>query len=162
MAGSGGTGKDSLDYCLFDHLLLVKYSKGYHMKKTLLFVAILSFIVVIATIELSSGKSKANSKSRMLTVSDVQANPNAYKGSIIITGVVARFSKEDPKLFAIIDTAEAKHCKSLGCAKFSLPIKYEKTMPKEWDEINATGQFVEKGGLLFEATNVEILRHLKF
>lgn len=132
------------------------------MKKNILFFAILALIVVVATIGLSSGKSKANSKSRILTVSDVQANPNAYKGSITITGVVAKFSKEDPKVFAIIDTSEAKHCKSTGCAKFYLPLKYDKQVPKEWDEINATGQFVEKGGLLFEASKIEILRHLKF
>ncbi len=132
------------------------------MKKNILFFAILAFIVVVATIGVSSGKSKATSKSRILTVSDVQANPNAYKGSITITGVVAKFSKEDPKVFAIIDTSEAKHCKSLGCAKFYLPLKYDKQMPKEWDEINATGQFVDKGGLLFEATKIEILKHLNF
>ncbi len=132
------------------------------MKKNILFFAILAFIVVVATIGLSSGKSKATSKSRILTVSDVQANPNVYKGSITITGVVAKFSKEDPKVFAIIDTSEAKHCKSTGCAKFYLPLKYDKQVPKEWDEINATGQFVEKGGLLFEASKIEILRHLKY
>src|SRR5512135_1430746 len=129
------------------------------MKKNILFFAILAFIVVVATIGLSSGKSKATSKSRILTVSDVQANPNAYKGSITITGVVAKFSKEDPKVFAIIDTSEAKHCKSTGCAKFYLPLKCDKQVPKEWDEINATGQFVDKGGLLFEASKIEILRH---
>ena len=123
---------------------------------------ILAFIVVVATIGLSIGKSKAVSKSRILTVSDVQANPNAYRGSITITGVVAKFSKEDPKVFAIIDTSEAKHCKSTGCAKFYLPLKYDKQVPKEWDEINVTGQFVDNGGLLFEASKIEILRHLNY
>ena len=132
------------------------------MKKNILFFAILAVIVVIAAVGLSGGESKASSKSAILTVSDVQANPNAYKGSITITGVVATFSKEDPKVFAIIDTSEAKHCKSTGCAKFYLPLKYDKQVPKEWDEINATGQFVEKGGLLFEASKIEILRHLKY
>ncbi len=131
------------------------------MKKYIV-LAIVALVVGVAVTSFSSDIPKTTAKNRILTVSDVQANPNAYKGSITITGVVARFSKEDPKLFAIIDTAEAKHCKSLGCAKFSLPIKYEKTMPKEWDEINATGQFIDKGGLLFEATKIDILRHLKF
>jgi hypothetical protein len=41
-------------------------------------------------------------------------------------------------------------------------LKYDKQVPKEWDEINATGQFVEKDGLLFEAKTIETLRHLKF
>ncbi len=132
------------------------------MKKNILFFAIIAFIMGVATVGSSSDKSKAAETTGILTVSDVQAAPNAHKGSIAITGVVARFSKENPKLFAIIDTAEAKHCKSLGCAKFFLPVKHENAMPKKWDEINVTGHFVEKGGLLFEATKIEILRHLNY
>ena len=132
------------------------------MKKSMLIFAIIVLVAGIAATSFSNGESKATPKSGILTVSDVQSNPNAYKGAITITGVVARFSKEDPKLFSIIDTAEAKHCKSTGCAKLYLPIKYDKEIPKEWDEINATGRFVEKGGLLFEATKIEVVRHLTF
>ncbi len=100
------------------------------MKKYAFVLLIITLVAGIAVTAFSSDKPKTTVKSGIFTVSDVQANPKAYKGAITITGVVAKFSKEDPKLFAIIDTTEAKHCKSLGCAKFSLPIKYEKTMPK--------------------------------
>jgi len=132
------------------------------MKRYTLTFVILALVVGIAVTCFGSDTSKTTSKSGLFNVSEVQADPNAYKGLLTITGVVAKFSKEDPKLFAIIDTAEAKHCKSTGCAKFYLPVKFDKQLPKEWDEINATGHLVEKGGLLFEANKIEILRHLKF
>lgn len=131
------------------------------MKRYILVFAVLTFVAGVAVTSLSNGKTQEMKTNRgVLNVGDVQADPYAYKGSITITGVVAKFSKDDQKLFSIIDTAEAKHCKSIGCAKFYLPVKYEKEIPREWDEINATGRFVEKGGLLFEATKIEVLRHL--
>jgi hypothetical protein len=138
-----------------------KIDKEIPVKKKIL-ITVVALILVTSVAGFTNGKSKTASIGRILNVSEVQANPDAYKRIVAITGVVAKLSKEDPKLFAIIDTAEAKHCKSTGCAKFYLPIKYDKQVPKEWDEINATGQFVEKGGLLFEASKIEILGHLKF
>ena len=143
-------------------VILLKYLKENFMKRHILTFVIVALVAGIAVTSFGNGKSKITSKSGIFSVTEVQATPDAYKGLVTITGVVAKFSKEDPKLFSIIDTAEAKHCKSTGCAKFYLPIKYDKEVPKEWDEINATGHFVEKGGLLFEATKIEILRHLNF
>lgn len=96
----------------------------------------------------------------ILKVSDIQADPAAYQGTVTVTGVVAGDSKDDPKVFAIIDTAEAQACRSIGCANFYLPIRYSGAMPKQWDEINATGIFA-KGGKEFEASKVEVVRHLK-
>ena len=132
------------------------------MKRTVLAFTIIALVAGPAVTSFGDSRSRTISGSRILSVAEVQGDPGAYKGVVTITGVVAKFSKEDPKVFAIIDTAEAKHCKSTGCAKFYLPLRYDKQLPKEWDEINATGQFVEKGGLLFEASKIEILRHLKY
>lgn len=130
------------------------------MKKYIFVFAVLAFVAGVAIASPSNGKAKEVKTGGILKVADVQADPYIYKGSITITGVVAKFSKDDRKLFSIIDTTEAKHCKSVGCAKFYLPVKYEKEIPREWDEINATGRFVERGGLLFEAAKIEVLRHL--
>ncbi|MDP3208567.1 MAG: hypothetical protein Q8M65_05415, partial [Rhodoglobus sp.] len=79
-----------------------------------------------------------------------------------ITGVVAKKHPSDPKVFAIIETTEAKICKLTGCARFYLPVKLEDVIPKEWDEVNVTGSFAEGAGPLFVATKVEVLRHLTF
>jgi len=72
---------------------------------------------------------------------------------------VSGSSKHDPRVFAIIDTAEAKLCKIVTCATFYLPVKYAGQAPKEGDEVNVTGSFGDKGRI-FNATKVDVLRHL--
>lgn len=131
------------------------------MKKYIFICAAVALIAGVAFTSFSNGKTKTLKAGGILSVNDIMADPAAYKGVITITGVVAGFSRQDPKLFAIIETAEAKLCKITGCARFYLPVKYEGNVPKVWDEVNVTGSFVE-GGRLFVATKVEILRQLKF
>ena len=131
------------------------------MKKYIFICAAVALIAGLAFTSFSNGKAKTIKGGGVLSVDDIMADPAAYKGVISINGVVAGFSRQDPKLFAIIETAEAKLCKITGCAKFYLPVKYERNVPKVWDEVNVTGSFVE-GGRLFVATKVEILRQLKF
>jgi len=131
------------------------------MKKYILEFGIVILIGVIAYSSFSNGKTKTIKAEGILTVNDIQADPSAYKGTITITGVMALVSRQDPKVFAIIDTSEAKTCKTTGCARFYLPVKYEGQIPKVWDEVNVTGSFAD-GGKLFVATKVEILKHLTF
>ena len=94
-----------------------------------------------------------------MSVNDIQADPSAYKGTITINGVMAGVSRQDPKVFAIIETSEAILCKQTGCARFYLPVRYEGTAPKVWDEVNVTGSFVD-GGRVFAATKMDVLRQL--
>lgn len=130
------------------------------MKKYIFIFTAISLIAVIGFISLSNGKTKAIKEGKMLSVNDIQADPSAYKGIITINGVVAGISPQDPKVFAIIDTSEAKTCKAIDCTKFYLFVKYEGLVPKVWDEVNVTGSFA--GGKVFVATKVEVLRHLDF
>ena len=116
-------------------------------------------VTVIAFADFSSGMGKKVQTKGVLSVTDIQADPAAYKGTITINGVVASISKQDPKLFGIIDTAEAKLCKILTCATFYLKVKNAGNMPKEGDEVNVTGSFGEKGRV-FNATKVDVLGHL--
>ncbi len=131
------------------------------MKKHILIFGAVVLIVGIALIGLSNGKTKTIKGSGVLSVNDIQADPSAYKGAITVNGVVAILSKQDPKVFAIIETSEAKLCKQTGCARFYLPVRYEGEIPKVWDEVNVTGSLAEKGRF-FVATKVEVLRHLNF
>ena len=131
------------------------------MKKYILALGIIILIGVIAYSSFSNGKTKTIKTGGILSVNDIQADPSAYKGAITVTGVVATLSKQDPKIFAIIEASEAKLCKQTGCARFYLPVRYEGEIPKVWDEVNVTGSLAEKGGI-FVATKVEVLRHLNF
>jgi len=131
------------------------------MKRYILAITAIILIAGILSVSLSNGKTKTVKKDGVLSVNDIQADPFAYKGTITINGVVAGISPQDPKLFAIIETLEAKTCKITGCAKFYLPVKYEGETPRVWDEVNVTGSFIE-GKVLFAATKVEVLRHLNF
>lgn len=130
------------------------------MKRYIL--AVLAMILTVGMfVSFSNGKTKVIKEGGVLSVDDVQGDPSAFKGTITVTGVVAGVSNRDKKVFAIVETREAKTCKQTGCAKFYLPVKYEGEMPKEWDEVNVTGS-ISDGKLLFNAENVEVLRHLDF
>lgn len=80
----------------------------------------------------------------MLHVQDLAADLRGYQGEIAVRGVVARYAPNDPTLFALVDTREARLCKSTGCAKFYLPVKWSGSgaRPKEWDELNLRGQLI--------------------
>jgi len=116
-------------------------------------------ITSVAFAGFSSGMGKRVQTKAVLTVNDIQADPAAYTGTITINGVVASRSKQDPRIFAIIDTAEAKLCKVVTCATFYLQVKNAGKRPQEGDEINVTGSFGEKGRV-FNATKVDVLGHL--
>lgn len=116
-------------------------------------------ITSVAFAGFSSGMGKRVQTKGVLTVNDIQADPAAYTGTITINGVVASTSKQNPPLFAIIDTAEAKLCKTVTCAMFYLQVKNVGKRPQEGDEINVTGSFGEKGRV-FNATKVDVLGHL--
>ena len=132
------------------------------MRKHIFILAVILLVAVISFVGLSNGKPKTIKAEGILSVNDIQADPFAYKGNITVTGVVAKVLKQDQKLFAIVDTSEAKTCKSTGCARFYLPVRYEGAMPREWDEVNITGGIVKERGPVFQAIKVEVLKHLTF
>ena len=128
------------------------------MKKYI--IALVAIVITgVAFAGFSSGMGKKVQTKSVLSVNDIQADPAAYTGTVTINGVVASISKQDPKLFGIIDTAEAKLCKILTCATFYLPVKYAGQTPKEGDEVNVTGSFGAKGRG-FNATKVDVVGHL--
>lgn len=128
------------------------------------YIAVLVAVIIagLAFAGISGGMgAKPLAKNGVLSVNDIQADPAAFTGTITINGVVSGFSKEDPKTFSIIDTAEAKLCRTVTCARLYLPVHYEGPAPKVGDEVNVTGELTEKGPL-FNAQRVEVLGHLGF
>ncbi len=128
------------------------------MKRHYVALAALMLLAIIAACTNSDASKKKEGS--ILGVSDVQSDPSSIMGTVVVTGVVARHSEKDKQVFAIVDTDEAKHCKSVSCAKFYLPVRFEGTLPKEWDEVNVTGQIVQQGGLMFQASKMDVVRHL--
>ena len=123
----------------------------------------LAAMMLLATLILFGCSNPTASKEKeggILSVADLESNPSSLKGSLTVTGVVARVSEKDKKLFAIIDTDEAKDCKSIGCAKFYLPIRFDGPIPQEWDEVKLTGRIVDEKGLVFKAVSCDVLGRL--
>lgn len=133
-----------------------KFFKYLFVVVAILFVAELAYFGFIK----EKNSSALNVKnSPVLSVKDIQADPTAFNGTITIIGTMAAISKDNPKVFGLIDTAEAVACKSTGCANFYLSVRYEGKLPKQWDELKVTGKFVD-GGDLFKASKVDVVRHL--
>ncbi len=126
--------------------------RHYHVLAALMLLA----IIVACT---NSNASK-NKEGGILGVADIDSDLSSIKGAVVVTGVVARVSEKEKQMFALIDTDEAKHCKSTGCAKFYLPVHFNGPLPKEWDEVNVTGEIVDQGGLMFQASKLDVVRHL--
>jgi hypothetical protein len=131
------------------------------MKKYILMLIAIIFVAAVAFSGLSNGKTRTVKEGGILSINDIQADPAAFTGVVTITGVVSRIAGPNPKTFMLVDTHEAKSCKSTHCARFYQPVQYGGTLPKEWDEVNVTGNFVQ-GGKLFQATKVEVIKHLAF
>lgn len=105
--------------------------------------------------------SSLTNSSKILNVNDIQADPSSFTGTITINGVMAGVSQTDSKLFGLVDTAEVKSCKSIGCSTFILPTKYDGKLPQVGDEINVTGSFVGSGNdLVFKTTTFKVLGNI--
>jgi hypothetical protein len=100
-------------------------------------------------------------KATALNVNDVASDPAAFTGTIIITGVVAGVSQQDPTIIGMMDKKELQ-CKTPGCKKVYLPFKAKAYSPVPGDEVRATGQF-ETGpaGVLFMADSVTVVKNHK-
>ncbi len=129
------------------------------MKRTLIALAALTLLALIMFGCTNTSASKKK-ESGTLSVADLESNPTAFKDTIVVTGVVARVSEKDKKFFAIIDSDKAMNCRSIGCAKFYLPVQFDGPTPKEWDEVKITGRIVDDKGLILKAVSCEVLQHI--
>lgn len=79
-----------------------------------------------------------------LQVADIAADLFGFKGTVTLRGVVAVTKGSGPHRFVMIDSREAKICKSTGCAKFYLPVNADPQLQvARWDEVDVRGQLVQ-------------------
>lgn len=97
-----------------------------------------------------------------LHVEDVAADMKGYKGTVLVRGVMAVASANDPTIFAMIDSREARVCNDLYCAKRYLPVKTSGAIPKPWEELNVQGSILSNGKMTYlQAESVENLGSIK-
>ncbi|MRS98038.1 hypothetical protein GJQ57_05130 [Ralstonia pickettii] len=110
------------------------------------------------------GKAQPSVPKGALQVQDLQADPKGYRGNIVVRGVVAVSSPNDPKLIGLIDSREARVCQDLSCAKFYLPTRVAQSDLKPWDEVNVYGTMTEDASrnlVYLAASKVENLGSIK-
>lgn len=94
-----------------------------------------------------------------LNVNDLAADPAAFTGTLVVTGIAAGFAPQDPTLFGIMDKKELQ-CQTPNCNKLLIPVRYRGKLPAMGDEVVLSGSFVqESGGYLLAAEELKVLRH---
>ena len=126
------------------------------MLKKLLVLCVLVLFVAAFSVGCAAG-------AKPLQVSDVQSDPFAYQGEIVISGVTSAFSEVNPALFGVMDTEELLQCKNFNCGAFVLPVKYvgSSGLPQIGDEVKMTGTFTYDGeNLVFMVSKFTVVRNI--
>ena len=95
------------------------------------------------------GKAQPAVPAGALQVKDLESDPKGFKGSILVRGVVAMVSPQDPKLVGLIDSREARVCRDLHCANYYLPIRVDRTDLRPWDEVDVRGTMTEDARMVY-------------
>lgn len=123
------------------------------MQKTIIIIVVAVAVALAASFALFQGKEGPS-----LSVKAVSEDPSKYPGTITVAGVVAGVAKEDPTVVGILDTEEAK-CKTPGCSKVFMPVRYPGERPGMGDEVKVTGSFVKQNGsLFFQAKKLKVVK----
>lgn len=108
------------------------------------------------------GKAQPAVPAGALQVKDLESDPKGFKGSILVRGVVARVSPQDPKLVGLIDSREARVCRDLNCANYYVPIRTDRTDLRPWDEVDVRGTMTEDARMVYlKADNLVNLGSIK-
>lgn len=94
-----------------------------------------------------------------LGVEQLAKSPAAYLGqSLRLRGVVASTAGER-QLFTVIDEAEYKSCRELGCAAFEVPIAFAGALPETARTVRVAGRLEqsEPGRYVVRADSVETI-----
>lgn len=94
-----------------------------------------------------------NHKVKVLSVNEVLTNPQPYKGSVTIIGVVASISNSNTKEFTLMDIADVRNDKPVRDT-FYLSVISSNRAPNVGEAVKVTGQLMEHG-LYVAATKVK-------
>lgn len=94
-----------------------------------------------------------------LQVEQLAKTPASYMGQVLrLRGIVAS-STSERHMFTVIDEAEYKSCRELGCAAFEVPIAFAGALPETARTVRIAGRLeqAEPGRYLVRADRVETL-----
>ncbi|MCL1866293.1 MAG: hypothetical protein FWF82_02670 [Oscillospiraceae bacterium] len=139
------------------------------MKSLLKKIAVLTAVVLVLGLT-ACDKNEGNGGSEevnILAICDIQSDPLAFTGELVLNGIYAgRFAEDttDEDIFYIKDKKELLFCKNLYCDAYRLPAVYvgDGEIPEIADEVNITGSWgVRDESDVFEITKIEVLRNVK-
>ena len=94
----------------------------------------------------------------VVNVEDLMNNPDAYKGPILVEGVVSTVSLEQ-KIIGLIDTREFAECDTTDCSSLTLPVQWSGAMPGIEDNVKVSGEVQNSGGkFTFIARTLDIVK----
>ncbi len=115
-----------------------------------LFVLLAAILLAVGIV---AGCSSKSDDIKALSVRGIKTNSSAYQGAVTIAGVVAMVSRNDPKMFVVMDLDDVKNNVPLP-QRLYMPVRYEGSVPPVGEAVNITGSFTE-GLKYFAATSVK-------
>lgn len=93
-------------------------------------------------------------------VEQLAKSPEGYAGrGITVRGVVSEIGSEG-HMFTVIDEAEYRSCRELGCASYEVPVAFAGAMPETASAVRVSGRLEQStpGRYIVRAERVEAVR----
>lgn len=120
-------------------------------------------VLLLASITLGGCQAKPLAKATPLAeigVEQLAKSPGGFAGKgIMVRGVVSAIAA-DGHTFTVIDEAEYRSCRELGCAAYEVPIAFAGAMPETACTVRVAGRLEqpEPGRYVVRADRVEAVR----
>lgn len=120
-------------------------------------------ILLLAAITLAGCHTKPLAKAAPpadIGVEQLAKSPEGYAGrGITVRGVVSEVGSKG-HMFTVIDEAEYRSCRELGCASYEVPVAFAGAMPETASAVRVSGRLEqsEPGRYIVRAERVEAVR----
>lgn len=120
-------------------------------------------VLLLASITLAGCHTKPLAKATQpadIGVEQLAKSPEGYAGrGITVRGVVSEIGSGG-HTFTVIDEAEYRSCRELGCASYEVPVAFAGAMPETASAVRVSGRLEqsEPGRYIVRAERVEAVR----
>ena len=113
------------------------------MKQNLV-IFLVTFSMISPTVLLPLWAGEAGTITTTVGVRQFMRHVERYSGPVTVEGVVSRVFPER-QMIALIDVQELKECKVVTCARLTLPVHWNGSMPKVKSIVRVNGEVREEG-----------------